>query len=102
MKQVRREDIIEVVGCDIESRPMAPGLDELRLLAVSIQRTVTSIDVEFPLSALDIVESFAAAERVCCAGIQWDVETSSVVTLRIGSSDLALDAFQDLFSSIRI
>jgi hypothetical protein len=103
MKGVPREDLLEVVGCEIERRPAeAPALYDLAPLALRRTRAVGALTVEFPADALLTVEAFAAAERQCCAGIGWAVESGPAVTLRITTNDAALDAIEAMIPTTHI
>jgi hypothetical protein len=91
------EDTLQVLACEIERRPSAPTVSELVPLVLGVARSDQEIAVSFPTHAVELVEAFAAAERICCAGIRWQVETGSNVLLRIGANELALDAIAQMF-----
>jgi arsenite methyltransferase len=57
----------------------------------------SSLAVRFTGEARGLVEAFAAAEQICCAAIEWKVETGPPVTLRIGAEELVLDAIAMMF-----
>ena len=54
--------------------------------------------VEFSGEARATVEEFAAAERLCCAGIGWEVEIGATVTLRISANEPALDVLESMWA----
>jgi hypothetical protein len=98
MKNVAREDLLEVIGCEIDRRPAeAPALYDLAPLVQRRTRVSGALLVEFANDAQPTVEAFAAAERQCCASIGWTVEPGDVVTLRIMTNDVALDAIEVMF-----
>jgi len=94
VKHIPAEDLLDVVGCDIQARPDAPGLDELAANAGAATRTTDALTIAFPAEHRGTVEAFAAAERVCCSGIGWAVEGTGVVVLRITANETALDALE--------
>ena len=88
-------DVIEVLSCDIASRPAAPGPYELLPFVTGVERDPDALRISFDPVALPVFEAFAAAERVCCSGIEWDLVSGD--TLRIGAAPAALDELQRLF-----
>lgn len=98
MRDVPREDLLTIVGCEIEKRPEVPAIADLAPLARRIERTGATLVAEFPGGARELVEAFAAAERQCCAGIGWEVEAGRVVTLRITASGPALEAIEQMLN----
>ena len=99
MKAIPDVDLLEVVGCDIESRPQAPGIGELTGRALAKVRSSESLRIEFPADAAQDVQEFAAAERVCCSGIEWHVTAGEVVVLTIRAHSQALDVLEGAFYS---
>lgn len=102
MKLIPTEDILEVVGCDIDQRPTAPGIDGLQEHIRGIVRTPGVLTITFAPEAVETVEAFAAAERVCCTGITWDVQHEPETTLKISTNDTALDALQQIINTTHI
>jgi hypothetical protein len=102
VKDIAREDLLSVLSCEIEARPPAPTVAEVAPLALGIVRTEGAVVVEFPESAREVVEAFAAAERLCCSGIAWDVERGATVTLRIAANEAALDVLESMMKSASI
>ena len=94
------EDLLQVLACEFEKRPSAPTIDDIAPLVVAQRRLDGELALEFPLAARETVVAFAAAERQCCAGIDWRVEAEPVVTLRITTNDAALDVLTQMFSSL--
>jgi hypothetical protein len=101
-RHIAVEDVRQVIGCELNKRPDAPTIDDLAPLVLSVTRSERELAVAFPASAREQVEAFAAAERVCCAGIDWRVEAGSRATLRIGADELVIDAISQMFPTQRI
>jgi len=98
-RRIPREDLLAVVGCEIEKRPDAPTIADLVPLLVRAERSAGALAATFPASAAATVEAFAAAERSCCSGIGWHVETGSATTLSITAADAALDVISQTLQS---
>ncbi len=93
-------EIIEVLDCEISARPAAgPGIDALLPHLQATRRTVGELTASFAPEALKSLEAFVEAERVCCAGIGWEIVRSPGLQLRISASPAQLDAIQSLWSS---
>jgi hypothetical protein len=101
-RHVADEDVLQVIGCELDKRPAAPTVDELAPLVLGVTRSSGELAVQFPATARQAIEAFAAAERMCCAGINWQVEGGSATTLRIGADELVLDAITQMFPSNQI
>jgi hypothetical protein len=101
-RHIPDEDVLLVIGCELDKRPPAPGIDELAPLVARVVRSASELAIDFPIHARETVEAFAAAERQCCANIGWKVDAGSVVTLRIAADDLTLDAISQMFRTQRI
>ena len=103
MKNIAREDLLEVIGCEIDRRPAkAPALYDIAPLAQGRARTPGALTIEFPADAVATLEAFAAAERQCCAAIGWTVEGGAITTLRITTNDNTLDAIEAMFPTTHI
>jgi hypothetical protein len=102
MKDIASEDLLSVLPCEIDARPAAPTIMEVAPLALGVVREEGAIVVEFPGEAREVVEQFTAAERLCCAGIAWEVESGETVTLRIGANEPALDVLESMIKSASI
>jgi hypothetical protein len=102
MSTQRRNEIIEVLDCDLGARPKtAPGINALLPLARSSTRTATALIVDFDPQADEMLEGFVEAERLCCAGIGWDIERGAGLRLRITAGKSQLDAIQSLWNASR-
>ena len=90
-------EIIGLLSCDIEARPGgAPKPSALAPHIRGVQRSPGAMTIAFAPEAFEDVEALAAAERVCCAGIGWDVQRDPVV-LTITASPAQLDAIARIF-----
>jgi hypothetical protein len=94
--------VLAVLGCEIDQRPPAPGIDDLAEHIRGVTRGSGHIAVTFGPEALAQVEAFAAAERQCCAGIGWDVSSGDPVVLRISADAASLSAMERMFSDLDI
>jgi hypothetical protein len=90
-------ELIDVVACDIGARPKdAPMFDVLAPHVLGLERSPTALRITFAPGAADHVAAFAAAERICCSALSFEVERDPVV-LTITASPAQLDAMQQLF-----
>jgi hypothetical protein len=93
------KDVIELLACDIVSRPGgAPMPSALAPYIRSIERTVDAISIAFAPEAADDVAAFAAAESICCAGIDWNVERNPTVRLTVVAPPAQLDVIEQMFT----
>jgi hypothetical protein len=99
MRKVPDSDLLEIVGCNIESRPQAPGISELAPTVLSNGRSGEALRIEFSADVAKDVLNFATAERVCCSGVNWDVVVGEEVVLTIRASEEALDILEGAFKS---
>ncbi len=101
MRNPPREDLLEVVGCELGKRPVqAPTMDDLGPHLLGVQRQSDSITVRFAPEALATLKAFVEAERQCCAGIGWSVsEGPEDVALRIEAGPAQLDAFATMLQT---
>jgi len=98
MTAERRDEIIELLDCDIGSRPAAaPGVDQLTPHVRSVARTSGALLIEFDQQSAQTLEAFVEAERLCCAGIGWDIERGPGLRLRITAADGQLKAIESLW-----
>jgi hypothetical protein len=97
-KTDRWSGTIELLACDIANRPEAPGSDELRPHVIAVVRESESIVIKYRTEAMPLFAKFAAAERVCCSGLRWDLEDEGGPQLRISASPAQLDALGPLFA----
>jgi hypothetical protein len=98
-----RQDEIEVLACDWQARPKdAPAIGKLAQLARGAERRDGELLVMFDASATQDVERFAAAERQCCATIQWEARTAGDwIELSVRGSPEQLAVLDRLFSARR-
>src|SRR5688500_12200392 len=102
MTTQRRDEIIEVLDCDLDVRPKAaPGIDALVPHVRGVIRTAQAILVEFDDHALETLVAFVEAERLCCAGIGWEIEPAPALRLRITASAEQLAAIESLWKASR-
>lgn len=98
MRNPPREDLLEVVSCELGKRPaQAPTMDDVKPHRLGVERQSDSITVRFLPEALVTLKAFVEAERQCCAGIGWSVsEGPDEVALRIEAGPAQLEAFAAL------
>jgi len=95
-----RDDIIEVLDGDLNTRPeAAPGIDALLPHVRGVSTMPEALMVDFDERAAGTLEAFVAAERLCCAGIGWEIERGSVLRLRITANEVQLEAIKSLWNS---
>jgi hypothetical protein len=100
MATERRNEIIQVLDCDVDVRPeAAPGIGALLPHARGVSRTPTALVVEFDPQVTDILEVFVEAERLCCAGIGWKIERDAGLRLRITANDAQLTTIESLWKA---
>ncbi len=99
MKNPPREDLLDVVECEIDRRPQAPVIADLEPYFTGISRQPEALTMSFAPEARETLEAFVAAERQCCAGIGWFVSDGPSVRLRIEAGAEALDALATLFET---
>ncbi len=100
MRNPPREDLLEVVGCEIGKRPtQAPTMDDLGPHLLGVRRQSDSITLRFAPEALATLKAFVEAERECCAGIGWTVSEGPDVALRIEAGPAQLDAFATMLQT---
>jgi hypothetical protein len=94
----RWTEVIDVLSCDMESRPAAPGPEELQPFLLAVSRLPGVIAWEFRPEARDTLREFVAAEQVCCAGLSWRLFEGDALRLEIGASEPQLDAIATIFA----
>lgn len=93
-------DAIELLACDIAARPRsAPLPDVLAPSMRDLDRAAGALTITFADEASDDIDAFAAAERVCCPGIAWDVRRDPL-RLTITAASAQLDAIEALFGRL--
>ena len=96
----RRDEIIEILDCDLGVRPeAAPGIDALLPHVLGVSRTPVALLVEFDTQARTTLEAFVEAERLCCAGIGWTIERDGGLRLRITALEAQIAAIESLWKS---
>jgi hypothetical protein len=99
MASQRYDEIIEVLDCDFGVRPKgAPGVDRLLPHVRGLSRAAGALLVEFDERASEALAAFVEAERLCCAGIGWEIERLPALRLRISAGDEQLRAIESLWS----
>jgi hypothetical protein len=94
------DDPLDVLACAYAERPRgAPSFFDLQ---GAVRRTVRQPDallVEYEPSSAAAVEELAAAERLCCPTIGFDVAHTPAPTLRIRATPAQLDIFEQFLAS---
>ena len=88
---------LELLACDIASRPPAPSAAELHEFVTGVQREPTSLTFLYRREAGAMFAAFTAAEQVCCSTIGWALDEAAG-SLRITASEEQLDALQAIFA----
>jgi hypothetical protein len=100
MATQRRDEIIEILECENGARPKAaPGIGELLPKVRGVSQVSGALLVEFDPQAGETLAAFVEAERLCCAGIGWEIERSPGLWLRITASDEQLTALESLWKA---
>jgi hypothetical protein len=81
--EARRDELIEVLACEIDQRPAAPGPQELARFVRSASLGAEALVLGLDESGREVAEAFVAAEEVCCSSIGWSLERNPELTLRI-------------------
>lgn len=88
-------DALDVLACEYQKRPRgAPSFFDLQHAVRSVRREAGALIVEFEPGAGSAVEELAAAERLCCSTIAFDVAHAPTLTLRIGAAPAQLEIFE--------
>jgi len=96
----KRAEIIEVLDCEIDVRPKAaPGFADLVPSVHSVSREGGSLVIEFADGVDEMLAAFVEAERLCCAGIGWEIEDGFRVRLLITATDFQLQILEGLWRS---
>ena len=93
----RWSDTLELLACDIASRPPAPSAAELQQFVTGVEREPTSLTFAYKREAGALFAAFTAAEQVCCSTIGWALDQAAG-SLRITASEEQLDALQAIFA----
>jgi hypothetical protein len=93
------EEMLEVLACEIGKRPKdAPTSDEVFALVTSMERGPGALDLAFAPGSSASLAAFVEAERLCCAGIGWELEQAPEPRLRITATTEQLDLFEQLIT----
>jgi hypothetical protein len=69
------EKSLHTLSCDIAVRPRdAAGISHLAPFICKVEANDSEVIVESKKTGKESVESFVAAERLCCTGLTWTVE----------------------------
>jgi hypothetical protein len=97
-----RDEIIEVLDCDLGVRPKAaPGIDALIPYVRTVSRTSGALTVDFDSGVADTLEAFVEAERLCCAGIGWEIERDAGIRLRINADETQITAIESIWNQAK-
>jgi hypothetical protein len=96
MKAWRNDDLIEVLACEIDTRPAAPGPEELAPFVQSAYCSHTTITIDLAEAGRETAEAFVAAERICCSNIGWQLQEAPRLRLRITAEPQQLAALKAL------
>ncbi len=95
---MNERDVLEVLACDVEARPRgAASLADLVPAVRGVRRESGALVIEFAAEAAPAVAEFAAAARLCCPEIGWELREA--LALRITASPTRLDLLQQLFGT---
>lgn len=92
---IQDRDLLDLLACSIDARPLAPGPDDLRPFIVGIARGPQTLVVHFDSAVAELLTSFVEAERQCCPDIGWEIIRGPA--LRIAAPAAQLDALVSLF-----
>ncbi len=96
-KPIAIGELIELVACGIAARPQdAPMPAALVPHILGMTRAGATLKISFAAEAVADVDAFAAAERICCSGLGFDVQRAPLV-LTITASPVQLDGIEQLF-----
>src|SRR5262249_15005535 len=97
---IDRDDLLDVLVCDIGARPKwAPSFFDLQPAIRRVQLQAGAMVAEFDPGNAEQVEQLVAAERLCCAGIGWDLTQGATVELRIRAQPAQLDLMQQFLTA---
>lgn len=97
---VPMDDTLDVLACEYQKRPRgAPSFFDLQPSIREVQREPHSLVITFEPDAASNVEALAAAERLCCTTIGFDVTRDPAPTLRISATDAQLEVFEQFLTT---
>ena len=93
------DDTLDVLACEYEKRPKgAPSFYDLQSAIRGVRREDGALVVEFDPASAGAVEELAAAERLCCPSIGFDVIHAPAPTLRITATPAQLAIFEQFLT----
>jgi hypothetical protein len=99
MSRFTHDDLIEVLGCQPESRPEAPGPDALAPFVTAASLGAEALVLKIDPAGRAVAEAFVAAEQVCCSSIGWRLEEEGGLRLRLSAAKPQLEALAGLVPS---
>ncbi len=100
MTTERIDDALDILACEFDKRPKgAPGFDDLSHAVSDVRREDATLTVTYDPAVAAAVEELAAAERLCCPTIDFDVTREPAPTLRIRATPAQLDIFEEFLTS---
>lgn len=95
------EETARILSCDISVRPRnSAGISELLPYVRAIHRDGQSLTVTFDASGGDAVNSFVDAERQCCTGLTWNLNSDDAcLDLRINGTEDQLAVIENWFET---
>ena len=92
-----RDTTLDLLACNVDLRPPAPGPDELAPFVTEVRRQPGTLEFAYRPEARPLFETFVQAERQCCAGLGWELLDGPEPALRITGTPEQLDALHRLF-----
>ena len=91
-------EMLDVLACDIGVRPKAaPGPMDIAPFVLDRTRSADAVTITFAPAGLQSVVAFVDAERLCCGGIDWQLQRAPILSLRIGASPAQLNVIEQMF-----
>ena len=88
MEREEETTLLDALACEIAARPAgAPTFSDLLPFRREVKAENGEVVIAFGPQQATSVEAFAAAERLCCPDLDWIVETSDPVRLRIRGTE---------------
>ena len=93
-------DMIDVLACAYTKRPKdAPSFVDLQSAIRTVRREEGALTIEFDPATGDSVAELAAAERLCCPSIGFDISHTPAPMLRITATPAQLDIFEQFLTA---
>jgi hypothetical protein len=90
----------DILVCEFAKRPKgAPSFDDLRAAVRQVRREAGVLAIEYDPAVATAVEQLAAAERLCCPTVGFEVTHTPVPTLRIRATPVQLEIFEQFLTS---